>query len=90
MALGGAAAVATDGGGGPIRDRAPVKAAGLAQLAVAIGILVVFPVRLGNLGAIRISENLIRPGGPGTCYWLVFPDYDVRTAFAWRPSLTPS
>jgi integrase len=61
-----------------IRDRAPVKAAGLAQLAVAIGIESVFPVRLGNLGAIRIGENLIRPGGPGTPYWLVFPDHDVK------------
>ena len=61
-----------------IRDRAPVKAAGLAQLAVAIAILSVFPVRLGNLGAIRIGENLIRPGGPGTPYWLVFSRYDVK------------
>jgi integrase len=61
-----------------IRDRAPVKAAGLAQLAVAIGIESVFPVRLGNLGAIRIAENLIRPGGQGTPHWLVFPDYDVK------------
>ena len=48
-----------------IRDRAPIKAAGLAQLAIAIAILSVFPIRLGNLGAIRIGENLIRPGGPG-------------------------
>ncbi|HEY9521084.1 MAG TPA: hypothetical protein VIQ39_06005, partial [Methyloceanibacter sp.] len=61
-----------------IRDRAPVKAAGLAQLAVAIAILSVFPVRLGNLGTIRIGENLIRPGGPGTPYWLVFSRYDVK------------
>jgi hypothetical protein len=61
-----------------IRDRAAVKAAGLAQLAVAIGIESVFPVRLGNLGTIRIGENLIRPGGPGTPHWLVFPDYDVK------------
>jgi integrase len=61
-----------------ICDRAPVKAAGLAQLAVAIGILTVFPVRLGNLGAIRIGENLIRPGGLGTPYWLVFSRYDVK------------
>jgi integrase len=61
-----------------IRDGAPVKAAGLAQLAVAIGILSVFPVRLGNLGTIRIGENLIRPGGPGTPYWLVFSRYDVK------------
>jgi integrase len=61
-----------------IRDTAPVKAAGLAQLAVAIGILCVFPVRLGNLGAIRIGEDLIRPGGRGTPYWLVFSGYDVK------------
>ena len=55
-----------------------MKAAGLAQLAVAIGILTVFPIRLGNLGAIRIGENLIRPGGPGTPCWLVFSGYDVK------------
>lgn len=61
-----------------IRDSSPVKAAGLAQLAVAIAILCVFPVRLGNLGAIRIGENLIRPGGSGTPYWLVFSGYDVK------------
>ncbi len=61
-----------------IRDRAPVKAAGLSQLAVAIAILSVFPVRLGNLGTIRIGENLIRPGGPGTPYWLVFSRHDVK------------
>jgi hypothetical protein len=61
-----------------IRERAPMKAAGLAQLAVAIGILTVFPIRLGNLGSIRIGENLIRPGGPGTPYWLQFSRYDVK------------
>src|SRR5262245_26769851 len=61
-----------------VRHRAPMKAAGLAQLAVAIGILTVFPIRLGNLGSIRIGENLIRPGGPGTPYWLVFSRYDVK------------
>jgi len=61
-----------------IRDRAPMKAAGLAQLAVAVGILTVFPIRLGNLGAIRIGENLIRPGGPGAPYWLTFSVYDVK------------
>jgi integrase len=62
-----------------IRERAPMKAAGLAQLAVAIGILTVFPIRLANLGSIRIGENLIRPGGPGTpSYWLQFSRYDVK------------
>jgi integrase len=78
MASGGKASVAIDGEARSIRDFAPVKAAGLAQLAVAVAIESVFPVRLGNLGAIRIGENLIRPGGPGTSYWLVFPDYDVK------------
>jgi integrase len=56
----------------------PTKAAIRAQLAVAIGILNVAPIRRGNLGAIRIGENLIRTGGPGSPYRLVFPDYDVK------------
>ncbi|WMT78743.1 site-specific integrase [Bradyrhizobium sp. Ash2021] len=57
---------------------APVKAAVVAQVAVAIAILTVNPVRLGNLGRIRLDENLIKPGGPHSQYWLVFPDYDVK------------
>jgi len=61
-----------------LQARSPVKAAVLAQLAVAIAILTVFPIRLGNLGAVRIDENLIRPGGPATPYWLVFAKYDVK------------
>ena len=47
-----------------LRDQAPIKAALRAQLAVAIGILTIAPVRLGNLGRIRLEENLIRPAGP--------------------------
>jgi integrase len=43
-----------------------------------IGILTVFPNRLGNLGAIRVGDNLIRPGGHGTPYWLVFSRFDVK------------
>jgi integrase len=31
-----------------------------------------------NLASIRIGINLVRPGGPGTPYMLVFPDYDVK------------
>jgi integrase len=57
---------------------APVRAAVTAQLAVAIGILVNAPVRLANLTAIRLGTNLIKPGGPDSNYWLVFPDYDVK------------
>jgi integrase len=61
-----------------LRQQAPVKAAVRAQLAVAIGILTFAPVRLGNLARIRLGENLIRPAGPLSPYWLVFPHYDVK------------
>ncbi len=57
---------------------APVKAALRAQLAVAIALLTVAPVRLGNLVRIELEENLIRPAGPASPHWLVFPDYDVK------------
>jgi integrase len=57
---------------------APVRAAVMAQLAVAIAILSVAPIRLQNLTAIRLGTNLIKPGGPVSNYWLAFPDYDVK------------
>jgi integrase len=60
------------------KDHAPVKAAVTAQVAVAIAILSVAPVRLGNLIRIRLEENLIKPGGLQSPSWLVFPDYDVK------------
>jgi hypothetical protein len=60
------------------RDLAPIRAAVTAQLAVAIAILSVAPVRLANLAAIKLGTNLIKPDGPGSDYWLVFPDYDVK------------
>src|SRR5262249_12544087 len=41
-------------------------------------ILTVAPIRLGNLATIQLGQNLIKPGGPESCYWLVFPDYDVK------------
>jgi len=56
----------------------PYRAAVTAQLAVAILILIRAPVRMQNLASIRIGINLIRPGGPGAPYMLVFPDYDVK------------
>jgi integrase len=57
---------------------APVRAAILAQIAVAVAILLVAPVRLGNLAAIRLDVNLIKPGGPDGDYWLRFPKFDVK------------
>jgi integrase len=57
---------------------APIKAALSAQLAVAISILSFAPIRLGNLVAVEIGENLIKPGGPDSPFWLTFPHYDVK------------
>ena len=56
----------------------PYRAAVTAQLAIAILILIRAPVRMQNLASIRIGINLVRPGGPGAPYMLVFPDYDVK------------
>jgi integrase len=72
-----------------LRDQAPVKAAVTAQLAIAIAIFIFAPIRLGNLIAIRLAENLIRPGGPHSPYWLVFPDYDVKNRVTLQFKLQP-
>ena len=57
---------------------APIKAALTAQIAVAIAILSFAPVRLTNLVSIKIDENLIKPGGPHSPFWLIFPHHDVK------------
>jgi integrase len=57
---------------------APVKAALAAQIAVAILILSFAPIRLGNLVAIKIDENLTKLGRPNSPFWLIFPHYDVK------------
>ena len=70
----------------------PLRAAVTAQLAIAILILIWAPVRMQNLASIRIGINLVRPGGPGTPYMLVFPDYDVKNGvpleFAFDETIT--
>jgi integrase len=60
------------------KEHAPIKAAVIAQLAVAIAILTFAPVRLRNLARIRLDQNLIKPGGLNTPFWLVFTNYDVK------------
>jgi integrase len=60
------------------KDHAPIKAAVTAQLATAIAILTFAPVRICNLVSIELGQNLIKPGGLQTPYWLVFPHYDVK------------
>ena len=61
-----------------LRSTSPVKAAVVAELAVAIRLLTLAPVRIGNLAAISLDTNLTRPGGHGSPYWLIFPGYDVK------------
>jgi integrase len=61
-----------------LRDHAPVRAAVLAQIAVAVAILTVAPIRLANLASIEIDENLTKPGGPNSNFWLMFRKYDVK------------
>jgi hypothetical protein len=68
---------------------AAVKAAVTAQLAVAITILTVAPVRLANLTAIKLGVHLIKPDGPDSNYWLVFPDYDVKNRVRLQYPLEP-
>jgi integrase len=60
------------------RRHAPVRAAVLAQIAVAVAILTVAPIRLGNLAGIHLGENLTKPGGPQSNYFLTFNKYDVK------------
>jgi integrase len=63
------------------RERhAPVRAAVLAQIAVAVAILTVAPIRLDNLTSIRLGENLTKPGGPNSIYWLTFTKYEVKNS----------
>jgi integrase len=68
----------------------PVRAAIIAQLAIAIRLLVIAPVRIQNLASTTIGFNLIRPGGPGSEYLLVFPDYDVKNKVTLEFPLDPA
>jgi hypothetical protein len=61
-----------------MRPNAAERAAVRAQIAVAVAIETVAPVRLKNLTAIELDHNLIKPDGPHSNYWLVFPKYDVK------------
>ncbi len=70
----------------------PIRAAVIAQKAVAIAILGVAPVRLGNLTSIKLGANLNKPDGPESNYWLHFAPEDVkntvRLQFVFKEYLT--
>jgi Phage integrase family len=71
---------------------APIRAAVIAQKAVAIAILAVAPVRLANLTSIRLGANLNKPDGANSNYWLRFTPEDtknsVRLTFVFKEYLT--
>jgi hypothetical protein len=70
----------------------PIRAAVIAQKAVAIAIEAVAPVRLANLTSIRLGTNLIKPDGSNSNYWLHFGPEDVkntmRLQFVFKEYLT--
>ena len=74
------------------QQHAPIRAAVIAQMAVAIAILAVAPVRLANLTSIRLGINLQKPDGPNSDYWLHFTPEDtknnVRLEFVFKEYLT--
>ena len=57
---------------------APVQAAVKAEIAIAIQILLVAPMRLANLAALHLDKNVVRVGGPEPAYHLVVPPEDVK------------
>jgi integrase len=58
--------------------RAEIQAAVKAEIALAIQILLVAPMRLANLAALNLETNLVRVGGPEPTYHLVIPSEDVK------------
>ena len=72
-----------------LKRTAPIRAAVRAQMATAVAIETAAPVRLGNLAAIRLGENLSKPAGPDSNYWLFFPKYDVKNRRALQFRLDP-
>ena len=55
-----------------------VQAAVTAEIALAIQIELVAPMRLANLAALHLEKNVVRVGGPEPTYHLVIPPEDVK------------
>jgi len=59
--------------------RAPAKwAPYMMELAVAIGILRVAPVRIANLAELRLDRHLVRPGGPRSSWYVGIAAGEVK------------
>lgn len=65
------------------------QAAVAAQLAVAVEVLLMAPIRIGNLVGLRIGEHLIRPGGPKAPFHLILPGEEVKNEEAMEFALPP-
>ncbi len=57
---------------------APIKAAVKAEIALAIQILLLAPMRVANLAALNLEKNLIRVGRIEPVYHLVIPPEEVK------------
>jgi integrase len=56
----------------------PIRGALAMEYAVAIAILLVAPMRIANLAALRLDQHLVRPGGPQS-FWLIdIPPEEVK------------
>jgi hypothetical protein len=60
------------------RVTSPHKAALKAQIAIAIAILTVAPVRIGNLAATKLDRHLFRVGGPKGLFALQYEAHEVK------------
>jgi integrase len=69
----------------PIDVRAAIKA----QIAVAIEILVMAPMRAHNLTTLRLDRHVIRPGGPKGPIHLVLPESETKAGEAVEYALSP-
>jgi integrase len=56
----------------------PVRGAIIMQLAVAIAILQIGPLRIKNLAALRLDRHLVRPGGPKSLWQIDIPPHEVK------------
>jgi integrase len=56
----------------------PVRGAIIMQLAVAIAILQIGPLRIKNLAALRLDRHLVRPGGPKSLWQNDIPPHEVK------------
>ena len=60
------------------REQHPLRAARLAQTAVAIEILLMAPIRIGNLSTLDIERHLIRPNRVGNALHIVIESSEVK------------